>query len=187
MLTLHKITHNIIIESGRIQISGLATCQQRDTKAVSSCFLMKESAFLCADVIPLINQNQSDLVKHKLAGCMGRPHGLPASLCAGSLTPCSPLFVFSETTSGFSKHSNKEENPMKRNINPSSESPWFTLQEAADYVRLNKRTFANYVGKGLVPVHISLVGGKRFKKDELDSWISTTKRGFLPNAFIGGI
>jgi len=178
MLTLHKITHNIIVESGRIQISGLAACQQRDTRAVSSCFLMKESAFFCADVIPYRLFNQ--------AGYMGRPHGLPVALCTSLLTPCNPLFVLADR-SGFSKHSRKEENPMKKNINPSSESPWLTLQEAADYVRLNKRTLANYVGKGLVPVHISLVGGKRFKKDELDSWISTTKRGFLPNAFIGGI
>ncbi|MBF0227984.1 MAG: helix-turn-helix domain-containing protein [Desulfamplus sp.] len=59
-------------------------------------------------------------------------------------------------------------------------SPWFNLAEAAKYIKLNKRTLANYVSKGLVPVHISPVGGKRFHKKELDQWISSTRRGFLP-------
>jgi len=68
-----------------------------------------------------------------------------------------------------------QQSAQSENIN--IETPWLTLKEAAAYVKLNKRTLANYVCKGLVPVHINVAGGKRFSKDDLDRWISATKKG----------
>lgn len=48
----------------------------------------------------------------------------------------------------------------------------FNLEEAADYLRVNKKTIIKYVTDGLLPAH--KLGKKYlFKKSELDSSIET--------------
>lgn len=76
-------------------------------------------------------------------------------------------------------HTTQDTTPNQSNQN--IENPWLNLQEAAIYLKLNPRTLSNYVGKKLVPVHISPVGGKRFHKQELDRWISSKRIGWTPD------
>lgn len=65
--------------------------------------------------------------------------------------------------------------------NSNTDNPWLNLKEAAIYLKLNHRTLSNYVSKGLVPTHISVTGSKRFHKQELEQWISSTRKGFIPD------
>ena len=67
---------------------------------------------------------------------------------------------------------------MKEKITPRTETsqeltPWLTLAEAAEYLKLSKRTFQNYVYQGRVPVCISPTNTKRFRKNDLDRWMTT--------------
>jgi len=50
-------------------------------------------------------------------------------------------------------------------------SPWLTLEEAAAYVKLTKKTLQNYVSKRVVPFGRSPAGTLRFNVLELDSWL----------------
>ncbi len=59
---------------------------------------------------------------------------------------------------------------------PNVSTPWMTYDEAAAYLKLNVRTFRNYVTRGLVPVCISkTTGTRRFRKDDLDLWLTDGK------------
>lgn len=65
---------------------------------------------------------------------------------------------------------------MEEKITPRTDStPWLTLDEAAKYLKLSKRTLQNYVSRKLVPVCISPTNTKRFRKDALDKWMTSKK------------
>ncbi|MDM8553484.1 helix-turn-helix domain-containing protein [Desulfococcaceae bacterium HSG7] len=56
------------------------------------------------------------------------------------------------------------------------ESPWLTFQEAADRMKLNKRTFQNYVSKGKIQAHVSAMGTKRFRIEDIDAFFKPMPR-----------
>ncbi len=55
-------------------------------------------------------------------------------------------------------------------------SPWMTITEAAEYLKLNRRTLQNYIYRGLIPVCISPSNTKRFLKNDLDKWMMGKRR-----------
>lgn len=52
-------------------------------------------------------------------------------------------------------------------------TPWLTITEAAERLRLNPKTLRNYISRGLMPVHRNpLTGTVRLRVDEVDNWLS---------------
>ncbi|SLM27836.1 hypothetical protein MTBBW1_1150009 [Desulfamplus magnetovallimortis] len=59
-------------------------------------------------------------------------------------------------------------------------TPWFTLEEAAAYLKLNPRTLKNYVSRGLLPVCVTkTTNTKRFHRDDLDKWLTDGRQNPL--------
>jgi len=63
-------------------------------------------------------------------------------------------------------------------------SPWLTVQEAAERMRLKSKTLRNYISRGLVPVYRNPhTGTVRIRKDEIDKWlepsVNTTSKLFV--------
>ena len=51
-----------------------------------------------------------------------------------------------------------------------AETPLMTIEELANYLRVQKRTIYDWLKKGKVPA-IKTVGQWRFKKDKIDAWL----------------
>jgi excisionase family DNA binding protein len=48
-----------------------------------------------------------------------------------------------------------------------------TTAEAADYLRVSRRTLARWIQQGIAPPSIKLPsGGRRYRKADLDRWIA---------------
>jgi excisionase family DNA binding protein len=60
-----------------------------------------------------------------------------------------------------------------------AEQEWFTVGEAADYLRLSKPSIYRLVGQGVLPAYtIGFKGERRFKRADLDAVLQPrTPRG----------
>jgi len=50
-------------------------------------------------------------------------------------------------------------------------SPWLTFQEAADRLKLTKRTLQNYASRGRIQAYRSEMGTKRFRIEDVDNFL----------------
>jgi excisionase family DNA binding protein len=51
-------------------------------------------------------------------------------------------------------------------------SPWLTVREAAEYLKLKPRTLRNYISRGLLPIRRSAeTNTARLHRDDLDNWL----------------
>ena len=58
-----------------------------------------------------------------------------------------------------------------------AEQEWFTVGEAANYLRLSKPSIYRLVGQGLLPAYtIGPKGERRFKRSDLDAVLQPRKR-----------
>jgi excisionase family DNA binding protein len=54
-----------------------------------------------------------------------------------------------------------------------SKQEWFTLSEAAEYLRVSRQTIYNYINQGLLPYYeLKSGGGRRIKKSDLDALLT---------------
>ena len=61
---------------------------------------------------------------------------------------------------------------------PVAEQEWFTVGEAADYLRLSKPSIYRLVGQGVLPAYtIGPKGERRFKRSDLDAVLQPRKGG----------
>lgn len=51
-----------------------------------------------------------------------------------------------------------------------------TIEEVADYLRVQRRTVYDWVKKGKIPA-IKTVGQWRFKKERIDEWLEKKNQG----------
>lgn len=50
---------------------------------------------------------------------------------------------------------------------------WYTIEEAAKYLRVSRATVYNYIDKGLLPYYELKVGrGRRFRRKDLDGLLT---------------
>lgn len=65
-------------------------------------------------------------------------------------------------------------------LTPRSRQEWYTIDEAARYLRVSKRTIYQLIEHGVL-VHYRVAGGvrKRFKHDDLEQVMKTEDRGSL--------
>ncbi|MFP4309856.1 MAG: helix-turn-helix domain-containing protein [Desulfococcaceae bacterium] len=53
------------------------------------------------------------------------------------------------------------------------ETPWLTVKEAADRLRLKPGTLRNYMTRKLIPYHRNPhTGTVRLRRDEVDAWLT---------------
>lgn len=56
-------------------------------------------------------------------------------------------------------------------------SPWLTVREAAERLRLKPGTLRNYMSRGLIPHHRNpLTGTVRLRMDEVDDWLTCSQK-----------
>ncbi|MCP4113250.1 MAG: helix-turn-helix domain-containing protein [Desulfobacteraceae bacterium] len=53
------------------------------------------------------------------------------------------------------------------------ESPWMTLKEAAEWLKISVATLRNYKSRGMITYYKNPVSGSvRFHRDDLNKWFS---------------
>lgn len=56
-----------------------------------------------------------------------------------------------------------------------TESPWLTVDEAAQRLKLKPGTLRNYISRGLFPIHINKqTGTRRIHVDDVDNWLTSS-------------
>ena len=55
------------------------------------------------------------------------------------------------------------------------QKPILTIDEVAEYLRVKKRTIYDWAKKGKIPA-IKTVGQWRFKKDQIDGWLTAAQQ-----------
>ncbi len=61
---------------------------------------------------------------------------------------------------------------------PDKEQEWFTLSEAARYLRVSRQTIYNYINQGLLPYYELISGGgRRVKRSDLDALLEKPAKG----------
>lgn len=60
--------------------------------------------------------------------------------------------------------------PTNKKQDPDQKQEWFTLSEAAEYLRVSRQTIYNYINQGFLPYYeLKSGGGRRIKKTDLDA------------------